>query len=103
MNIGVHYRLVNLNTLSDLDEMLALTNFDIISNVNINEATQLLFVKINNAFKLCSPIGTKKNLSPNLLEQKRTTTKPWISGEICANIKKRQNCYSLVRQNKMSH
>ena len=88
MNIGVHYRLVNLNTLSDLDEMLSLTNFDIISNVNINEATQLLFVKINNAFKLCSPIGT---------------TKPWISGEICANIKKRQNCYSLVRRNKMSH
>ena len=33
----------------------------------------------------------------------KNTTKPWISGEICANSKKRQNCYLLVRQNKMSH
>ena len=54
---GVHYRLVNQNTLSALDEMLALTNFDdIISNVNINKATQLLFDRINNAFKLSCPI-----------------------------------------------
>ena len=76
--------------------MLALTNFDdIINNDNINEATQLLFDRINNAFKLCCPIRTK-TLSP------KNTTKPWISGEICANIKKRQNYYSLVRQNKMS-
>ena len=44
MNKGVHYRLVNQNTLSALDEMLALTNFDdIINNINVNEATQLLF------------------------------------------------------------
>ena len=48
VNKGVHYRLVNQNTLSALDEMLALTNFDeIISNVNINEAKQLLFDRIN--------------------------------------------------------
>ena len=97
VNKGVHYRLVNQNTSSALDEMLALTNFnDIISNDNINEAKQLLFDRINNAFKLSCPIRTK-TLSPTL------TTKPWISGEICANIKKRQNYYSLVRQNKMSH
>ena len=41
VNKGVNYRLVNQNTLSALDEILAiaLTNFDdIISNVNINEA-----------------------------------------------------------------
>ena len=57
---------------------------------------QLLFDRINNAFKLCCPIRTK-TLSP------KNTTKPWISGEICANIKKRQDYYSLVRQNKMSH
>ena len=64
MNKGVHYRLVNQNTLSDLNEMLALTNFDdIISNVNINVATKLLFDRINNAFKLCCPIRTK-TLSP---------------------------------------
>ena len=51
VNRGVHYRLVNQNTLSTLDEMPALYNFDdIISNVNINEATQLLFAGINNAF-----------------------------------------------------
>ena len=57
MNKGVHYRLVNQNTLSALDEMLALTNFDdIINNDNINEATQLVFDKINNVFKLCCPI-----------------------------------------------
>ena len=97
VNKGVHYRLVNQNTLSSLDEMLALANFDdIINNANINEATQLLLDRINNAFKLCCPIRTK-TLSP------KNTTKPWISGEICANIKKRQNYYSLVRQNKMSH
>ena len=70
--------------------MLALTNFDdIINNDNINEATQLLFDRINNGFKLCCPIRTK-TLSP------KNTIKPWISGEICANIKKRQNYYSLV-------
>ena len=51
---------------------------------------------INNAFKLCCPIRTK-TVPPKI------TTKPWISCEICANIKKRQNYYSLVRQNKMSH
>ena len=96
MNKGVHYRLINQNTLSAHDEMLALTNFDdIINSININAATQLLFDKINNAFKLCCPIRTK-TLSP------KNTTKPWISGEICANVKKRQNYYSLVRQNKMS-
>ena len=40
VNRSVHYRPANQNTLSALDEMLALTNFDdIISNVNINEAT----------------------------------------------------------------
>ena len=33
----------------------------------------------------------------------KNTTKPRISSEICANIKKWQNYYSLVRQNKMSH
>ena len=44
--------------------MLALTNFDdIINNDDINEATQLLFDIINNAFKLCCPIRTK-TLSP---------------------------------------
>ena len=52
MNKGVHYRLVNQNTLSAFDEMLALTNFDnVINNDNINEAMQLLFDKISNAFK----------------------------------------------------
>ena len=90
MNKGVHYRLVNQNTLSALDEMLALTNFyDIINIDNINEATRLLFDRINNAFKLCCPIRTK-TLSP------KNTTEPWISGEICADIKKRQNYYSFV-------
>ena len=79
VNKGVHYRLVNQNTLSALDEMLALTNFDdIINNININEATQLLFDRINNAFKLCCPIR-KKTISP------KNTTKPWTSGELCAN------------------
>ena len=44
VNKGVHYRLINQNTLSALDEMLALTNFDdIINNDNINEVGQLLF------------------------------------------------------------
>ena len=82
MNKGIHFRLVNQNTLSALDEMIA--NFDdIISNVNINEATQLLFHRISNAFKLCSPIRTNA-FSP------KNTTKPWISGEICANIKKKK-------------
>ena len=42
------------------------------------------------------PIRTK-TVSP------KNTTKQWISCEICANIKKLQNYYSLVRQNKMSH
>ena len=67
----VHYRLINQNTLSARDEMLALTNFDnIINNDNINEATQLLIIdRINNAFKLCCPIRTK-TLSP------KNTTKP---------------------------
>ena len=55
------------------DEMPALTNFDdIISNVNINEATQLLFDRINNPFKQSCPIRTK-TCSP------KNTTKPWIS------------------------
>ena len=92
-NKGDHYRLVNKNTLSAFAEMLALTNFDdIINNININEVTQLLFDGINKAFKLCCPIRTN-TLSP------KNTTKPWIPGEICANIKKRQNHYSLVKQN----
>ena len=64
VNNGVLYRLVNQNTLSALDEMLAMTNFDdIINNININEATQLLFDRINNAFKLCCPILTKDLIS----------------------------------------
>ena len=68
VNKGVHYRLVTQNTLSALDEMLALTNFDdIISNVNINEKTQLSFDRINNAFTLCCPIRTKT------LSHKKTT------------------------------
>ena len=47
VNKGVHYRLVNQNPLSALDEMQALTNFDdIINNINITEATQLLFEKV---------------------------------------------------------
>ena len=97
MNKGVHYRLINQNTLSALDEVLALANFDdIINNDNINEATQFSFDRINNDFRLSCPIRTK-TLSP------KNTTKPWISAEICANIKKQQNYYSLVRQNKMSH
>ena len=50
----------NQNTLSALDEMRAFTNFDdIINNDNINEATQLLFDRINNALKLCFSIRTK--------------------------------------------
>ena len=82
MNNGVHYRLVNQNTLSAHDKMLALTNFDdIISNVNIYEATLLLFDRINNLFKLCCNL----TLSP------KNTTKPLILDAICANIKKRQN------------
>ena len=90
MNQGVHYRLVNQNTLSALD------NFnEIISIVNINAVTPLLFDIINNAFKLCCPIRTKTLSTKN-------KNKPYISGDICANIKKRQNYYSLVRQNKMS-
>ena len=99
MNKGVHYRLFdqNIYTLSALYEMLASINFDdIINNDNINEATQLLFERINNAFKLFCPIR-KKTVSP------KNTTKPWISDKICENIKKRQNFYSIVRQNKMSH
>ena len=84
MNKCVHYRLINQNTLSALDEMLALTNFDdIINNDNISEVTQLLFDKTNNTIKLCCPIRTK-TLSP------KNTTKRWISGEISVNIKKRQ-------------
>ena len=72
MNKAVHYRLVNQNTLSALDEMLALANFDdIINNININEVTQLLFVRINNDFKLCCVIRTKTLSTKN-------TTKPWI-------------------------
>ena len=60
VNKGVHYILVNQNTLSTLDEMLTFIDFDdIISNVNINEATQLLLDRINNAFKLRCPIRTK--------------------------------------------
>ena len=67
---------------------MALTNFhDIISNVNINEAKKLLFDRINNAFKLCCPIRTKTLSSKNAI-------KPWIAGEICANIKKRQNYFT---------
>ena len=63
---------VNQNTLSALDEIStqlvctfsALTNFDdTISIVNINEDTQLLFDRIDNAFKLFCPIRTK-TLSP---------------------------------------
>ena len=77
VNKCVHYRLFNQNTLSALNEMVAWTNFDdIISNVNINEATQLSFDRINNAFKLCCPIRTKTLSLKN-------TTKPWIVGEIC--------------------
>ena len=46
--------------------MLALTNFDdIINNDNINEATQLLYDKINNAFKLCCPVQTNTLSSEN--------------------------------------
>ena len=78
-------------------EVYALPNFnDIISNVNINGATQLLFDRINTAFKLTCPIQTK-TLSP------KNTTKQLIPGEIkfCTNMKKRQINYSLVRQNKM--
>ena len=64
----------SLCTHKGVRQMLALTNFDdIINNMNINEATQLLFDRINNAFKLCCPIRTK-TLSP------KNTTKPWISG-----------------------
>ena len=59
VNKSVHYRLINQNTLSALDKMLALTNFDDIYNININEATQILFDRINNAFKLCCPIRIK--------------------------------------------
>ena len=76
--------------------MRALTNFnDIISNVNIYEVTKLLFGRINNAFKLSCDIRTTI-LSP------KHTIKPCISMEICANIKKRPNYCSLVRQNKIS-
>ena len=83
MNKGVHYRLINQNTLSALDEMVALANFDdITNNDNINEATQVLFDRINNAFKLCCPIQTK-------ILSLKNTTKPWISGKIYPNIKKR--------------
>ena len=57
---------------------------------------QPFFDRINIAFKLCGPIRTKTLSAKN-------TTKPWISGEIYANIKKMQNYYSLVRQNKMSN
>ena len=57
--------------------------------ITFNEATQILFDRINNAFKLCCPIRTK-TLSP------KNTTKPWISGEICANIKKRQTIIHLL-------
>ena len=39
-------------------------------------------------------------LNKNLISYK-STVKPWISGDICATIKKRQNYYSLVGQNKM--
>ena len=49
---------------------------------NINEAMQLLFDRINNAFKLCCPIRTK-TVPP------KNTTKPCISGEVYANIKKK--------------
>ena len=41
VNKGVHYRLVNQNTLSDLDEMLALTNFDDIISVR---KTSIFFI-----------------------------------------------------------
>ena len=90
MNKGVHYRLVNQNTLSALNEMLALANFeDIINNINFNKATQLLFDRINNGFKLCCRIRTK-TLSP------KNTSKPWISGEICANIKNGKTIIHLL-------
>ena len=47
VNKGVHYRLVNQNTLSALDAMLALTNFDdIISNDNINEASNFYLIEL---------------------------------------------------------
>ena len=91
MNKGVHYRLVNQNSLSAHDKMLTLANFhEMMSNVNINEVSQLLFDMINIAFKLCCPIRAMTLFPKN-------TTKPWISGDICANIKKGQNYYSLVR------
>ena len=49
--------------MSALDVMLALTNCnDIISNVNINEATQLDFDRVHIAFKLSCPIQIKAYL-----------------------------------------
>ena len=88
--MSVHYRLINQNDLSALDEMLHLTNLnDIKSNVNINEGTQLLFDRINNAFKLSCHIR-RKTLSP------KKTINPWISGEICANIRKRHTIIHLL-------
>ena len=45
VNKGVHYRLVNQNTLSALDEMLALTNFDdIINNIFVCSTKELLCI-----------------------------------------------------------
>ena len=50
---------MNQNTLSAFDEMLALSKFnDILSSLNITEAIQILFDRINNTFKLSCLIRT---------------------------------------------
>ena len=76
--------------------MLALTNFnDIISSVNVIEATQFGFDKMNNAIKLSCPIQTKH-------VSHRNTIKPFIHGRFVQISRNDKTVILLFDKNKKS-
>lgn len=92
----IQYRIINENTLHNLSDMLSTIDFGYIQECNdIDEAVIMLFNSINECYKVCCPIRVK-TISP------KDFRKPWITNEVKANVKRRQNYFILYRQNKIS-
>ena len=95
-SINIQYRLINDITIAQFRQTIASYDFSHIYNLNncsaaLDEMTDI----IDDAYKQCCPVKIKTISYKDF-------TKPWISEEIIASIKKRQKFFLLYRQKKIS-
>ena len=95
-NIKFQYRLINEETLLNMYNELCEYDFSDILDTNDCSVSLSMFTEaLHEVYNSCCPLKSK-TVSPKAIR------KPWINKNILKNIKKRQNYFTLFKENKMS-